>query len=52
MPGDPRAQDPPGGPEPDDAAPPEREERCGPVRVERHRKDDGRSLILYTREAG
>jgi len=27
-------------------------ERCGPVKVERYRKDDGRSLILYVREPG
>jgi hypothetical protein len=25
------------------------QERYGPLRVERHRKDDGRALILYTR---
>jgi hypothetical protein len=25
-------------------------ERFGPLLVARHRKDDGRSLILYTRE--
>lgn len=28
-----------------------RKERCGPLAVERHAKDDGRALILYARHA-
>jgi hypothetical protein len=32
--------------------PSEPDERYGILRVARHRKDDGRSLLLYTREEG
>ena len=44
-------QQPPGEP---GAAEPKQEgepERCGPLLVERHRKADGRQLILYRRVA-
>jgi hypothetical protein len=35
-----------------DGEPDAHREREGPVMVDRHRKDDGRALILYTRVGG
>lgn len=46
-----RSVPPPGdGPPPDDGA--GSHEELGPLAVERHVKDDGRALILYSRREG
>jgi hypothetical protein len=51
----PSGDPPPPTPRPSDPSQRDRharvQERCGPVAIERHVKDDGRSLLLYTREA-
>ncbi len=46
-PAEPPRQDEPTG----DEERPEDEERIGPLTIARHVKDDGRMLILYTRDA-
>ena len=48
-PPEPASGDPNGGPA---AAAPGEEERYGPLRVRRTRKDDGRALILYSDTRG
>ncbi len=40
----------PHGSDPQDGGQARAHERIGPVTIARHRKDDGRALILYTRD--
>jgi len=50
------AEPPPSGPEPEIERDPKREpeqanEHVGPLAIARHVKDDGRALVIYTRDA-